>query len=365
MKLHRYHLFLGTVSVVFMAGLLFFTGLFNLGGGRTPYPAIKAKPPDNDWYIDMQYGLTESHYHVLYRAIGPSIEHARQADVLILGDSHALLGFDWRQVAAFNKTSGVKLFNLAVDGATGWEFPLAVMKKQGLRPKAVLIATPELMTNPVFPAAREAMDGSSLTSFKYVLSGETMWRIKNVIGLCSPRLFDWIYPAKALYANYRSVTNGCWFRDDWIDDPHTPVTLAPEPCGQDVPLPKAFLDYLAAGGTKVLVGNIPTTGYCPAATWRLAQRLHAEGIVVSPEGLTTYDGSHLDKASSELFTKRFLDALSRTATFRALRAARTRHARSVRSRLLPPPGAVESGPCNAARPERSDGGSRRLPSGSF
>ncbi|MFZ5428510.1 MAG: hypothetical protein ACOZEN_16220 [Thermodesulfobacteriota bacterium] len=315
MKLRRYQAYLLIVLGLFLSALAHFTGFLNVGGGRAGYLAVESTPPGADWYIDLQWGLTESHFHVLYHGIGPSIENARKADILLLGDSRALLGFDWRQIEAFSKDHGVRIFNLAIDGGTGWEFPLALMKRHGIRPKAVILTVPSFISNPVFPAAREAMDSSLLTSFKYVLSGETIWRLKNSIAMVSPRLLTWFYPRHSFHSTYRSTVHGNWYRDNWIDDPRYPVRAAGEPCGKEPPLPAEFMDTLSGWGTTVILGDIPGDNWCPADAARLAARMGAESVTVSDKGLHTYDHGHLTRDSSELFTRRFLDALTRTQAF--------------------------------------------------
>lgn len=322
MKLRRYQLYLTAVLLVFAAAVLFFTGAFNFGGGRTPYLSVKATPPGADWYIDLQWGLTETHYYVLYHGIGPSVANARQADIVLLGDSRALLGFDWRQVEAFSRAHGVRIFNLAIDGATGWEFPLAIMKKHGIHPKAVVFTVPSFVANAMFQAAKEAMDTSWLTSFKYVLSGETLWRVKNAAALVSQPGFTWLYPRQSFNATYRSTLSGCWFRDDWLDSPHMPIKQADAPCLKEYALPGELTQAFKQWGTSVIVGNIPSGGWCPGQEQALAEQIGGEGVGVDTDDLRTYDGSHLDKASSEAYTRRFLEGLAGTEAFRRIVAGR-------------------------------------------
>jgi len=318
MKPRRYQAYLSIVLAVLIAAILFCTGVFNFGGGRTPYLSVRPTPPGADWYIDLQWGLTETHYYVLYHGIGPSVASAREADILLLGDSRALLGFDWRQIEEFARARGVRIFNMAIDGATGWEFPLAVMKKHGIRPKAVVLTVPSVVVNPMFQAAREAMETSYLTSFKYVLSGETLWRIKNAVALASEPFFAWLLPRHSFNATYRSTKNGCWFRDYWLDTPHNPIPPAAAPCVADLALPAELVDAFASWGTSVIVGNIPSGGWCPGQEERLALQLGGESVSVEADDLRSYDGSHLDKASSEAYTRRFLEGLARTGAFKRL-----------------------------------------------
>lgn len=318
MKITRYHRYCGLVLLVFLAATLFFTGLFNIGGGRVPYFSQAPKPESPDWYIDLQYGTTESHYHVLYNDFGPSIDNARKADVLILGDSQSLLGFDWRGIEAFSEEHNLSIFNMAIDGGTGWEFPLAIMRRYGLCPKAVIIGRTDFFTNPVFQAAKAAMDSSRLESFKRILSGETMWRLKNALQMVSPALLHLLYPKNSFHGTYRSTVNGCWFRDGWFDDSHRPLLPREGECTKDIAIPPPFVEYLQSCGTAVLVGPVAEDNYCPQQIRRLAEALHGESVIVSPDGLATYDGNHLDKASSEAFTDRFLQAFRRTKAFAAL-----------------------------------------------
>jgi len=243
--------------------------------------------------------------------------------VLILGDSRALLTYDWRQIEAFSQSHGVTFFNLGIDGGTGWEFALAIMKRHGLRPKAVVLALPDFISNPIFRAAQETMDASLLTSIKYVLSGETLWRIKNTLNMACKPLLSWLYPHHSFLSTYRSTKNGCWFRDGWIDDSHYPIEPAPEPCGKEHALPAEFMEYLSASQTAIVVGYAPASGYCPGQEVRLAQHMGGESVTVSAEDLTTYDHGHLDKASAELYTARFLQAFLQTEAFRGIAQAKT------------------------------------------
>ena len=323
MKSTAYHRFLGVVLVVIVAAVLFFTGLFNLGGGRTPYFSEAPVPKGVNWYVDLQWGMTEAHYHVLYRGFGPSIENARKADVLLLGDSRAMLGYDWRQIEAFAEAEGITLFNLGIDGGTGWEFPLEIMKRHGVKPKAVVIL-PDFISSPIFPAAKDALDGTLLSSFKYVLSSETLWRIKSTLDRYCPYLLKLFFQKNSNLATYRSTTNGCWFRDGWIDEPHYPVPI-PDGSGDDKEIPSKLMSYLSASNIAVAVTYFASDNGTLTLGDRLAKRMGGEGIPIRVDGLSTYDQVHLDKAGSELYTKRFLEVFKQTNIYKSLVKAHSLH----------------------------------------
>jgi hypothetical protein len=312
MKYTKYHSYIIIICATSAVVLFYLTGGFYPGGGVVPYLTELPSPEDSGWYIDIQKGVTESHYYVLKNNFGPSIENLRKADVVLLGDSRALLGFDWRQVEELHHKTGLRIFNLAIDGGTGWEFPLYIMKRYNIKPKIIIITVPEVLTNPNWIGAKDALNSSWLSGYKQVISAEISWRYKNLLSLVSPPQMKRFFPPIPIYSSYRSTKHGCWFRDNFTEGPeHYPITLATQSGPLTITPPKSFFDFLSACGTQVFLANIPNnignTAYDRQILPDLAAKLDLPFIEVSSDDLTTTDYAHLDKRSSEIFTYRFFD----------------------------------------------------------
>ena len=110
----------------------------------TFWPIVQDHPGaigTEDWYMNFRRSNTTQALdrEVMYHGVGHSMEHARDADIIILGHSMGLFAFDWRLLQEFSKEHGVKIFNLSSGGDASGEFLLQVALKNGLRPKIWLI----------------------------------------------------------------------------------------------------------------------------------------------------------------------------------------------------------------------------------
>jgi len=310
MKQIKYYIFFIAVTLIAFAALFFSSGGLAPGGGLYTYLTVLPSPTSCGWYSDFRRSETEAHFYIFQHNFGSSIENARKADVILLGDSRVLLGFDWRQIDEFSNQYNITFFNLAIDGGSGWEFPLHLMQRYDIKPKIVILAVPDAIVNPMWIGAKDALNSSWISALKHVLAGEISWRYRNFITLLTPSVFKALLPAYNFNSTYRSVTNGCWFRDSFEDFNHLPVKTTSEPCNIDFPLPHEFLNHLNKIGAKLIIGNVPNNiggvDYCPTLASHLANTLGTDHIEVSPDSLFTMDMAHLDKNSSEEFTRRFL-----------------------------------------------------------
>jgi hypothetical protein len=138
--------YIGTNLLLFVALLAVF--YWPLGS-----PTITQDHPGaigtDDWYMNLRRANATQALDrdVMYHGIGHSMEYARDADIVILGHSMGLFGFDWRLLQEFSKKHGVKIFNLSSGGDTSGEFLLRVALKNGLRPKIWLINADDFGTD--------------------------------------------------------------------------------------------------------------------------------------------------------------------------------------------------------------------------
>jgi hypothetical protein len=76
---------------------------------------------------------------IFYHGIGRSIKYAQQADIIILGHSMVLFGFDRQLLQDFANHYHIKIYNLALAGVTSGEFVLRIIKKFHLHPSIFIL----------------------------------------------------------------------------------------------------------------------------------------------------------------------------------------------------------------------------------
>ena len=98
-------------------------------------PAYEFPEPD-DWYVAYdEFGL--DHY-ILYYGLDESIERARRADVLVVGNSQVGYAFPKNMLSRSDLETGFTFYNLGFGYDERSAFILALIEKHDLRPKFVI-----------------------------------------------------------------------------------------------------------------------------------------------------------------------------------------------------------------------------------
>jgi hypothetical protein len=285
---------------------------------------------NRDWYMNFRrlHSTQALDRDVMYHHIGHSMEHARDADIIILGHSMALFAFDWRLLRKFSKKYGVKFFNLASGGDMSGDFLLRVAQKNGLRPKIWLINADDhgtdFFSDYVSAIAKgEAADVMSYGSTRAMLntfSKDLKWRFDLLLQNMLPRsVVALIYSAEPIF-NYRSAQDGNWRNDDWpgfrasnpimANDREPDCHATPEV----IAAAKKYVQRLGSG--DVVLTLIPHSNSCRTRVQEIAAALGVPFLAVDWKNMTTFDGGgHLDAEGAKKFTEAVLDQLVHTKAF--------------------------------------------------
>lgn len=293
------------------------------------------KDGDRNWYQNY-YDATRIEIQdrdILYHGIGRSIEHARQADIVVLGHSMVLFGLDYAQVEAFENKYGVKIFNMASAGDGSGEFVWRIIQRWNIRPKLWVINADDHAAD-FFSISIDAFGNSGKSNAGHVLSYDRMtarfnvlardlrWRIEKTVATVLPSSVSSKLLVRSPHATWRSAVNGnIDYRDVSVFTSKTnPVitVVRDQNCHaseSDIAAAKAYVDKI---GGKSLLTLFPHTDQCPVRVAEMAQWLGLTTILPPDTNYTSFDHTHLDQRGADAFTRFFLGELEKTPDFKTL-----------------------------------------------
>jgi hypothetical protein len=310
-----FSVFLG-VLVCTACALLFLAG---------QYRPLLPEAPGKDWYLS--YYQTDKAFSLdhdrLYYNMGGAIERARDADILILGHSMTVFGFDWRRLERFAEQRDVRIFHLGFLSEISREFSLQLIRRYDLKPKIVIVnldyqGRPAFLADSMTPYARRVIsEGFLKRTLSACLTDKMRWWLGND------------HPEAISRVIYRSVRHGGSFVDHWAGylADHPPFQSRNTDCQaatvQEASQALKWSLELQQRGSEIVLTTVPSRNTCLKATADIAKQIHASFIAVDGRGMTSFDdGYHLDRQGAALFTDRFLQAFESSAAFRRLLAVK-------------------------------------------
>lgn len=278
-------------------------------------------PDGDDWYVAYDADLVERDHYVLYGNYGSAIDNLRRADIVILGDSRAQLGFSRDILARFEAAHGVRVYNLALGYTEPAPLPLAIIRDYDIRPRVFVV---NAETGGVAPFFRDTPGYLG----KIVLAGGRAGAWKTAFGKVAMDqldawirpLFPYVFASSEHYLLLRSWSTGFWYRnpplaregDKPVAQPAGQSLTPPRPdevqvAQQEVQVAQQVVSELRSRGARVVFTYVPSPNTALAPSQELARRVGVEEIAPSDAGLMYVDGSHLDSSSAERFTERFLE----------------------------------------------------------
>ena len=306
--------FMVSFAVCIVAGQIAIRVVPALGAAQRRAATIRY--PDSSWYFVANTGTQLDHY-VLFHGFGSSMHAAREADIIVLGNSRTQFGLPSERLRVFEKRHGVKVFHLGLGFFEAYSFPLEIIRKFDLRPKLVIVNADGFFAEGESVLAKEVRETprwkAAKTVYENLASSVVMPWLTAVFPL-------FVKPPLSSYV-LRSSTHGSWRPVDW---PHydTPFRDTPLPfeVGNVLPGAQRFKAEMDRRGTQIILTCIPgEPEVCtPAVTVELAKALDVAAIVPWPRHLKIGDGSHLCPASGRRFARAFLDQLARSPELRAI-----------------------------------------------
>lgn len=284
-------------------------------------------PKGNNWrlsYYEAGAPISTDH-DVFYYGISPSMKRAKEADIIILGHSMTLFGFEKDLTAEFTRRHQVSLFHLGLLSETGSEFFLKLMERFRLRPRIVLVML-EYQGRLAF-----CEDGLTPFAASVIAEGAIRRRLQNIL---NERVRWWISGKKPTHLLFRSEENGLLDAAAWpgYEEIHqafpTEQDNCPSPSPEIMAKAAALRDRIAKQGGRLVLFVVPGRSNCITGTQEIARQLGITFLEIDGKEMTSFDdGYHLDRAGAILFTERFLAALAASPVFQSIKADQGSRAR--------------------------------------
>ncbi|MDA8016568.1 MAG: hypothetical protein MPN21_03885 [Thermoanaerobaculia bacterium] len=276
--------------------------------GQVPKKGLVPKlerPGGEFFYLIWKDG--ELSHRVLYHDIGPSIDNARNADVLIFGNSRMQLGLRGNVLVPKAEAEGIDLFGLGCGNSEKIQFALELIRRHDLRPK-IFIASggPEFYSEGKSKIADWTMGISRWEAWRGYFETQGAWALRSRLHRYLPKL-DMVGEVPIpRWIIYRSERTGFWLplREMTF---LTPVSPGEELADYQQVLPLAaelHREVSQRGGLLVLT-MVPFHRYQSGHLPYLAEELDVPYVLPSIPGLITSDRQHLTKESAQLYSEAF------------------------------------------------------------
>ena len=307
----RTKLYMATTVVAFVASFLL-TGrilpILPLRGG--PFPRIQRMPPfdqpRDDCFFVSSAGRDLSQM-VLYHGLGASMDNARRADLLFLGNSRVPMGLREEVIVPAAEKLGLRAFSLACGHGEQLSFALELIRRHDLRPKVVVACGgPESFLPGMSRNARDSMAMTRWDAWKRWREDTAAWELQVRLHSRLPRIDFLGQNLVSSWIVYRSERTGWW---QAVREPtgHNPIGFRADWSGNErlLPLARELHDELSARGARLVLTMTPYrdtwTGHIPF----LAKELGVPAILPPLDGMTMSDESHLDRQSALRFSRIF------------------------------------------------------------
>jgi hypothetical protein len=244
---------------------------------------------------------------VLYHNLGTSIQNAKKADILFIGNSRLQLGIREEFILPLAQKSNLKVFSIGCGHAEGTAFALDLIRKHDLRPKIVVIFGGAHIYNGGYSdVARETEKMSRWAAVK--LWGETAasWNTRYRLHKAVPKVDFFDQRISSRYVVYRSEVTGWWkpalerggtYQVSYLEGDFDYSRI--------LPLATEIKSELDRRGSLLIASVIPYRRTDDQYLQYLKDKLAIPFVNPRLPDLETADGSHLNLRSAERFTKAF------------------------------------------------------------
>jgi hypothetical protein len=271
--------------------------------------------PDASWFAVFYRGGAQLDHTILYNGLGSSIEHARRADAIFLGNSQMQFALPMHELREFERRSRVRPFSLALPFGEGYRFPFRILEKFDLRPGVVVVSVGRFFREDESPAALQVMREGWWGGWTQVAEERIAARIWPFASAVFPSFIALRPPWYIL----RSSDYGTWQPVAWPHD-HVAVTEVATDPSLAVPAAARLRSALARRGTQLVLTCVPTfRAVCsPASTRALAEKIGVRAVVPTVDRLWTGDLAHLCPLSGKRYGRALLRELGELDVIRAM-----------------------------------------------
>ena len=244
---------------------------------------------------------------VLWHGLGDSIENARRADILFVGDSRMPVGLREEIIVPAAAALGLHVFSLACGHVGRVPFALELIRKHDLRPKiVVVVGGPHVFRNLWSAPEEQARKLTRWQAWTAWIEADARWRLQSWLHARLPKI-DWF--DRDLIANwimYRSTRTG-WLLPVVEPSSSIPIGVAPDDPSYAwlLPVARELKQELDRRGALLVLSVVPyhdtRTGHLPF----LSHELGVPMVLPSFDGVLTADGSHLSRSSAASYAEAF------------------------------------------------------------
>ena len=238
-----------------------------------------------------------------------AINNLEDAEVVILGHSHAMVGFSTASTRQFVDKMRIKVYNASVSGEYGGFFDF-VLPQLDLHAKVVVIDVAPFFASDLMSAAGKfIVDNRNRARLDYRL--KQIWQTIHRYA-CSGNqpIKGWL--CGTAFSTFRSVIDGEMIADYTLAYgsplPSRPVTRATHPAAENemrIKLAEQFFARHHFDPACTILTAIPTGGDFSDTAEAIAEVVHANYVNPSVDGLTLIDAAHLDVPSASAWSRAF------------------------------------------------------------
>jgi len=326
---------------IYLACLVGVTALI-LGGaslylGRQASDHFAAISPGGQasWYRDLAGDrVTEiQDQDLFFHNIGASIDHVRQADIVILGSSLVTFAVNADVIRErLERPFGLKFYNMAFVGVASGEFSRRIIEKYGLHPRLWIINADDgggggnffgrNLTRAFGADVKEiqAVHHGRLRARYEVTRRNLRWRFEQ-FGAVN-HLFQ---PKAGVIPKFdrSSATGAADMRSfpHFLADDNPRVKMTRDPGCHTMPEAIATArDFIRSLGAPVVLTMVPNFHGCLTQVREVAEAIGVETALPARTDYSSWDGGgHLDHNGAIEFTSDLIGALEKTAAFQTLR----------------------------------------------
>jgi hypothetical protein len=317
----------GQVRKICLTFVVTFSGLMGLGHWMAvEFPEWTSSDPCPSGYqgadsfsIFVFHGLQERLGTAFYDVRG-EMRWARKADILIMGNSRSEMGFRDIAVRRFEKSTGLRIYNLSFAG-NNCDFMSTLMEKNQLFPRLILLNQDSFFASTMGGEEKTVMGDSEWHVRSNIYAGYAQWLVKDYVDKLMPALnilrADWVRP----YSRHYSPFTGCILSYDPLWKQGSPLGakledgfIKPQNWGSA----REFVKRMRDRGAQVVLIKVPNRTNAE----RVVCEAKALGVpVITPKvsDLRTMDGDHLNQVSADRFADAVFKELVRLPQFEHLR----------------------------------------------
>ena len=275
--------------------------------GAKPIVASAKAPRGSEWYVSYNRGGID--LHLLSQDLHGSMQAAKDADVLFVGNSRVMFAFRQPALKPFFARLGLRYYVLAFPYAERNLFAEALIQRHDLRPRWMIVNSDPFFVDRVSGVAEDALRSNPFSAWKLQLETATAFSVQHRLHALVPHWAptgherDWVL--------FRSYGDGTTHVGAVKGTPR-PAKLQlkgrfAHVTAEQLEAARRFKLDANRRGCRLVFTSIPPRS--PDLARELGGALRVPVVLPEVPKLMTCDGSHLDDASARRYAEAFLSEL--------------------------------------------------------